>query len=48
MYFFDIKLFINHYDMNNNRRRNFRGRQQKTVLEEDISSTHGSNGHFSK
>ena len=33
--------------MNNNRRRNFRGRQQKNSFRRRISSSHGSNGHFS-
>ena len=33
--------------MNNNRRRNFRGRQQKNNFRRRSSSIHGSNGHFS-
>ena len=33
--------------MNNNRRRNFRGRQQKNNFRRRSSSVHGSNGHFS-
>ena len=33
--------------MNNNRRRNFRGRQQKNNFRRRSSSMHGSNGHFS-
>ena len=33
--------------MNNNRRRNFRGRQQKNNFRRRSSSNHGSNGHFS-
>ena len=33
--------------MNNNRRRNFRGRQQKSNFRRRPSSNHSSNGHFS-
>ena len=33
--------------MNNNRRRNFRGRQQKNNFRRRSSSNHGVNGHFS-
>jgi len=33
--------------MNNNRRRNFRGRQQKNNFRRRSTSIHGSNGHFS-
>ena len=33
--------------MNNNRRRNFRGRQQKNNFRRRPQSNHGSNGHFS-
>ena len=33
--------------MNNNRRRNFRGRQQKNNFRRRSSSIHSSNGHFS-
>ena len=33
--------------MNNNRRRNFRGRQQKNSFRRRSTSIHGSNGHFS-
>ena len=33
--------------MNNNRRRNFRGRQQKNNFRRRSPSNHGSNGHFS-
>ncbi len=33
--------------MNNNRRRNFRGRQQKSSFRRRTPSNHGSNGHFS-
>tara|TARA_Y100000591_G_C21504073_1_gene531393 strand:+ start:146 stop:514 length:369 start_codon:yes stop_codon:yes gene_type:complete len=33
--------------MNNNRRRNFRGRLQKNNFRRRSSSNHGSNGHFS-
>ena len=33
--------------MNNNRRRNFRGRQQKNGFRRRPTSTHASNGHFS-
>ena len=33
--------------MNNNRRRNFRGRQQKSNFRRRPSSNHGTNGHFS-
>ena len=32
--------------MNNNRRRNFRGRQQKNNFRRRSPSNHGSNGHF--
>ena len=32
---------------NNNRRRNFRGRQQKNNFRRRPSSNHGTNGHFS-
>ena len=32
---------------NNNRRRNFRGRQQKNSFRRRVSSNHSSNGHFS-
>ena len=32
---------------NNNRRRNFRGRQQKNNFRRRPSSNHGSNGHYS-
>tara|TARA_B100001057_G_C22814368_1_gene936754 strand:+ start:112 stop:480 length:369 start_codon:yes stop_codon:yes gene_type:complete len=33
--------------MNNNRRRNFRGRPQKNNFRRRTPSSHGSNGHFS-
>ena len=33
--------------MNNNRRRNFRGRQQKNNFRRRPTSSHSSNGHFS-
>ena len=33
--------------MNNNRRRNFRGRQQKNSFRRRMPSNHSSNGHFS-
>ena len=33
--------------MNNNRRRNFRGRTQKNNFRRRTSSNHGANGHFS-
>ena len=33
--------------MNNNRRRNFRGRQQKNNFRRRAPSNHGTNGHFS-
>ena len=33
--------------MNNNRRRNFRGRQQKNNFRRDLTSNHSNNGHFS-
>ena len=33
--------------MNNHRRRNFRGRQQKSSFRRRTPSNHGSNGHFS-
>ena len=33
--------------MNNNRRRNFRGRQQKNSFRRRAPSNHSSNGHFS-
>tara|TARA_B100000524_G_C23351478_1_gene262262 strand:- start:90 stop:458 length:369 start_codon:yes stop_codon:yes gene_type:complete len=33
--------------MNNNRRRNFRGRPQKSNFRRRSSSNHGTNGHFS-
>ena len=32
--------------MNNNRRRNFRGRQQKNNFRRRSTSNHGSNGHI--
>ena len=33
--------------MNNNRRRNFRGRPQKNNFRRRVPSNHGSNGHYS-